>query len=76
LQLLSYQNLPLQLQQETRKMTLDQQYLALLNDLRGKLHRYDWHGVSDAANDLRVLEEQIKIHHEIAGAPWVRPGSV
>jgi hypothetical protein len=28
----------------------------LINDLKGKLQREDWHGVSDAANDIRVLE--------------------
>lgn len=37
-------------------MTYQQQHAALIEDLKGKLHRQDWHGVSDAANDLRVLE--------------------
>jgi hypothetical protein len=37
-------------------MTYDEQHAALVNDLKGKLEREDWHGVSDAANDLRVLE--------------------
>jgi hypothetical protein len=27
-------------------------------DLLAKFYRADWHGVSDAANDLRVLEAQ------------------
>lgn len=40
-------------------MTHEEQYLALLADLLGKLFRRDWHGVSDAANDLRVLEAHI-----------------
>jgi hypothetical protein len=37
-------------------MTFDEQKAALLQDLKGKLFREDWHGVSDAANDLRELE--------------------
>lgn len=37
-------------------MTYQEQHAALVADLQGKLHRQDWHGVSDAANDLRVLE--------------------
>lgn len=39
-------------------MTYDEQHAALVNDLKGKLEREDWHGVSDAANDLRVLEAE------------------
>jgi hypothetical protein len=37
-------------------MTYEEQHAALVADLKGKLERGDWHGVSDAANDLRVLE--------------------
>jgi len=37
-------------------MTEDEQYIALLWDLIGKLLRFDHHGVCDAANDLRVME--------------------
>jgi len=32
----------------------------LLEYLKHKVELADWHGVSDAANDLRVLEEQGK----------------
>jgi hypothetical protein len=39
-------------------MTLDDQIRATELDLQAKLSRRDWHGVSDAANDLRVLEAQ------------------
>lgn len=38
------------------ELTYDEQHAALLADLDGKRFRADWHGVSDAANDLRVLE--------------------
>ena len=31
---------------------------ALINYLLAKVEQADWHGVSDAANDLRVLEAQ------------------
>jgi predicted DNA-binding protein (UPF0278 family) len=44
-------------------MTYEEQHAALVADLKGKLHRADWHGVSDAANDLRVLEAQ----HQVQG---------
>lgn len=37
-------------------MTYAEQHEALIADLKGKLERRDWHGVSDAACDLRVLE--------------------
>ncbi len=37
-------------------MTYDEQHAAIVADLKGKVERKDWHGVSDAANDLRVLE--------------------
>lgn len=37
-------------------MNEEEQYLALLRDLIGKLLRFDHHGVCDAANDLRVFE--------------------
>jgi hypothetical protein len=39
-------------------MTYEEQHAALVADLKGKLHRADWYGVSNAANDLRVLEAQ------------------
>lgn len=45
-------------------MTYEEQRAALLADLDGKRFRGDWHGVSDAANDLRVLEAEQKIRTE------------
>ena len=33
------------------------QRLILIDYMRVRIARGDWHGVSDAANDLRVLEE-------------------
>lgn len=45
-------------------MNEDEQYLALLRDLIGKLLRFDHHGVCDAANDLRVFEAT---HPEMVG---------
>jgi hypothetical protein len=48
-------------------MTLDEQIAAVERDLAGKVERRDWHGVSDAANDLRVLEATRDAH-----APTVR----
>lgn len=32
--------------------------------LQEKMYEEDWHGVSDAANDLRVLGERIKCREE------------
>ena len=41
-------------------MNHEAQRQALINYLQLMVSRSDWHGVSDAANDLRVLEaEQI-----------------
>lgn len=40
-------------------MNLHEQRLALINYLHAKITDCDWHGVSDAANDLRVLEARI-----------------
>lgn len=39
---------------------LQQRRAILLLYLRAKTDEGDWHGVSDAANDLRVLEETIR----------------
>jgi hypothetical protein len=33
-----------------------EQELAIIQDMLWKATRRDWHGVSDAANDMRVLE--------------------
>lgn len=37
-------------------MTYDEQIVVIEADLRGKLHRRDWHGVMDCAADIRELE--------------------
>lgn len=42
-------------------MNLQNQRTVLLAYLRSKVESCDWHGVSDAANDLRVLEAQIAL---------------
>jgi hypothetical protein len=39
-------------------MTYEQHHDALTAILLSAFHRSDWHMVSDAANDLRVLEAQ------------------
>jgi len=39
---------------------LDTQRLILIEYMRVMIAREDWHGVSDAANDLRVLEAEEK----------------
>lgn len=56
-------------------MTLDEQIHILEQDLAGKLHRRDWHGVSDAANDLRELERERNVRRELEpkipdARPW------
>jgi hypothetical protein len=54
-------------------MSLDSQRTALIEYLRSKVESEDWHGVSDAANDLRVLEAQIVIRTAmISGVPTMR----
>ena len=37
-------------------MTYEEHRRALIEYLKAKVELADWHGVSDAANDLRVLE--------------------
>jgi hypothetical protein len=37
-------------------LSLRERYEALVAYLRAKVLERDWHGVSDAANDLRVME--------------------
>lgn len=44
-------------------MSFDEQRAALIAYLKMKVEQADWHGVSDAANDLRVLEAELpKLH--------------
>lgn len=40
-------------------MTTEEQIKTLVEYLKLKVEQKDWHGVSDAANDLRVLEERL-----------------
>lgn len=49
-------------------MTLEQRYDAITKYLMARVIEKDWHGVSDAANDLRVLEakEPSLIKREVA----------
>jgi hypothetical protein len=44
----------------TNYHNLDTQRLILIEYMRVMIAREDWHGVSDAANDLRVLEAEEK----------------
>lgn len=37
-------------------MTHDEQVQVILEDMKGKIHRRDWHGVADCAMDLRELD--------------------
>lgn len=39
-------------------MSYEERHAILVAYLRSKVEIGDWHGVSDAANDLRVLEAQ------------------
>jgi len=39
-------------------MTYEEHHAVLVAYLKAKVEVGDWHGVSDAANDLRVLEAQ------------------
>ena len=40
---------------------LEQQIGVLVEYIRLKIEQSDWHGISDAANDIRVIEAQIKV---------------
>lgn len=42
-------------------MTYRQQHAILMDYLQTKVENHDWRGVSDAANDLRVLETEAKL---------------
>jgi hypothetical protein len=56
-------------------MTHDEQIRAIEADMRGKMHRRDWHGVADCAMDLRELEamergrQEVRRDQERAAAP-------
>jgi len=42
-------------------MTLQEHRAALIAYMRSAMEREDWHAVSDSANDLRVLDERIRM---------------
>jgi len=44
---------------------LEQQIGVLVEYIRLKIEQSDWHGISDAANDIRVIEAQIKVLESI-----------
>lgn len=45
--------------------TLDRDKEIMIKDLLMKVRRQDWHGVSDAANDLRELEIELKFAQKL-----------
>lgn len=51
-------------------MEHEQRKKALVEYLKSKIAEEDWHGVSDAANDLRVLEAKIEPQITL----WVEAG--
>ena len=46
---------------------LEQQIEKLIEYVGLKIEQADWHGVSDAANDIRELEAQLKLYKLING---------
>jgi hypothetical protein len=57
-------------------MTYEEHHNVLVEYLKSKVEIADWHGVSDAANDLRVLEAQhaaLKIPPHIVATGWAQP---
>ena len=44
---------------------LEQQIGVLVEYIRLKIEQADWHGIADAANDIRVIEAQIKVLESI-----------
>jgi hypothetical protein len=45
---------------------LENQIKRMIDYLLLKVNENDWHGVCDAANDLRVLEAELKVIREIS----------
>jgi hypothetical protein len=41
-------------------MNLIAQWCAIHDDMHGKLHRHDWHGVRDACVDLEIIETKMR----------------
>lgn len=48
-------------------MTYEEHHAVLVAYLKAKVDIADWHGVSDAANDLRELEAKKKAIDEYSG---------
>jgi len=47
-------------------MTYEDHRRVLIEYLTAKVDRQDWHGVSDAANDLRELEAEQRVRDSLA----------
>jgi hypothetical protein len=54
-------------------VTQGSHHAALVAYLKEKVEASDWHGVSDAANDLRVLEAQIEHQSAVLRGLRTRP---
>jgi len=50
---------------KTQLQDLERQVKQLVDYVCLKIEQTDWHGVSDAANDIRELEAQIKLLKEL-----------
>jgi len=50
---------------KTQLQELERQVKQLVDYVYLKIEQTDWHGVSDAANDIRELEAQIKLLKEL-----------
>lgn len=49
--------------------TIDEKIASLENYLKVKVEEKDWHGVSDVANDLRILETRREYEHVTVYTP-------
>jgi len=49
------------------RQDLETQIEKLVDYIHLKIEQADWHGVSDAANDIRELEAQLKLYKLING---------
>ena len=47
------------------RMTYEEQRRVLIDYLRAKVDLGDWHGVSDAANDLREIEAAERVRAQV-----------
>jgi hypothetical protein len=46
-------------------MTLEKQREILIEYLKMKVEQLDWHGVADAAMDIREVEKQIQVENKL-----------